>query len=262
MNSVVLEPATWKMPRWLSMLVLIFVSQLLLIYLLSARGNVTARTLSIQPVSVQIYTEQLGESEFSKELLVNDPTLFAMANPRSFSGAAWLKAPTRNYDLAAPAEKPFWLKLDSSQLGSGIAQFVRANAVAPLPTQESSAPIILALQIPDPTINIKNSSRLRVEGDLASRDLIERPQLQSWAHSEIVSSTIAQVLVDGRGMVLSAKLLSRSGLADADRTTLEIVRNLQFTPNGEREPVWGKIIFDWHTIPTAQTNISVKAPQL
>ena len=257
MNSAALEPATWKTPRWLFLLTVVFASQLLLIYLLSARKRTSVRPPPAR-ASIQLFTGQLTEAEFSKAFLASDPTLFARANPHGFSGAAWLKVPERNYDLSERTELPFWLSLNSEQLGNDITQFVRTNAMAPVSLSEISAPKILASPILDLTSGAKSNSQFRVEGDLVRRKLIDVPKLQSWATNEILSNTVAQIAVDGRGTVLSARLLSRSGSAEADSAALDTARNVQFIPNGKSEMVWGELIFDWHTIPVAVTNGVVK----
>ncbi|MEO5804455.1 MAG: hypothetical protein ABIR24_13095 [Verrucomicrobiota bacterium] len=257
MNSPALEPVTWNAPRWLLLLTLVFGSQLLLIYLLSARERASVRPPPAR-ASVQLFTARLTESEFSKTFLASDPTLFARANSHGFSGAAWLKVPERNYDLSERAELPFWLALNSEQLGNGVDRFLRTNATTPISLSEIAAPKILASPILDLTINAKSNSQFRVEGELVRRQLIDVPKLQSWATNEILSNTVAQVSVDGRGTVFSPRLLSRSGSVEADRAALETARNLQFVPNGKSEIIFGKLIFDWHTVPVVMTNGVVK----
>ena len=257
MNSAALEPRGWRTPRWFLLVALIFVSQLLLIYLLSARKRASVRPPPAR-ASIQLFTRQLTESEFSKIFLASDPTLFARANPHGFSGAAWLKVPQRNYDLSERTELPFWLSLHSEQLGNDVVQFVRTNTIAQLPLSEISAPKILASSILDLTSTAKSNSQFRVEGNLARHELIAVPKLQSWATNEILRNTVVQIAVDGRGTVLSPRLLLRSGLVDADRAALDTARNLQFIPSGKNETVWGKLIFDWHTIPVTTTNGVVK----
>jgi hypothetical protein len=143
MNSAAIESEAWKSGRWLFLLVLIFGSQLLLIYLLSARTH-TGIPRAVAPTSsIQLFTRPINESEFSETFLANDPTLFAMANTHGFSGAAWLKIPERNYDLAQTPEATFWLSLNSEQLGDDITQFVRTNSIAPIAIAENVAPKIL-----------------------------------------------------------------------------------------------------------------------
>jgi TonB family protein len=253
MNSTALEPATCKPQWWLFILALVFVSQLLLIYLLSGRERPSVRPAPAR-MSIQLFTGQLTESEFSKIFLASDPTLFARASPHGFSGAAWLSVPERNYDLSQRTESPFWLALNSENLGDVVTRFVRTNVIAPLSLAEISAPKILISPILDLPSGVKSNSQFRVEGDLRLRELIEVPKLQSWATNGILSNTVVQIAVDGRGAVVSPRLLSRSGSADADRSALDTARNVQFVPNGKNETTWGKLIFDWHSIPAATTN--------
>jgi hypothetical protein len=254
MKSVALEPVSWNLRRWSFFLALVFASQLILIYLLSARGR---NFLHPQPAhaSVQLFTRPLSQSEFTETFLAGDPTLFAVANSHGFSGGAWLKNPERNYDLSERVvESPFWLKLDFDQLGKGLAQFSQADAIVPFSSLEFPEPKILAALILDSTSVAKSNSLLRVEGDLISRQPMAWPELKSWPYTEILSNSVAQIAVDKSGAVVLARLLSRSGLAEADRAALDIARNFSFAPDKARDIVEGNLIFEWHTIPAAVTN--------
>lgn len=254
MNSAPVEPVIWKAPRWLFLFALIFGSQVLLIYLLSANARSASRPILAPSPSIQLITEPINDSKFSEIFLASDPTLFAMANPHGFSGEAWLKVPKRNYNLSDRVEVPFWLPLNSGQLGSGIAQFVRTNVVVPLSITENVAPKIFVSQFLDSSSNAKSNSQLRIEGDLALRKLIDSPELKTWAHTEILSNTVAQIAVDKSGTVISVRLLSRSGLAEADRAALTVAREIRFGPSGKSDATWGRLVFDWHTVPATLTN--------
>lgn len=257
MNSAALESVGWRAQRWLIWLALIFGAQLLLIYLLASHKKTVTPSPFAQRSSIQLFTEPVSDSQFSETFLANDPTLFAMANPNGFSGAAWLKVPKRNYDLSERVESPFWLSLNPEQLGSSVSQFVRSNIIATLASPENIAPKIFASTLLDSADSRKTNSQLRIEGDLASRKLIEHPQLQSWATNGILSNSVVQISVDRRGIVISPRLLSRSDLLEADRAALTLARELRFEPSANPNTTWEKLIFDWHTVPVATTNLPV-----
>lgn len=254
MNSVVLEPLHWNGRRWLMFFVLIFAAQLLLIYILSAHNRAPSPH-EVPHVSVEVFPKQLTESQFTEIFLESDPTLFVLPNRHGFSGSAWLNISPRNYDLIEQAKPPFWLGLDSEQLGNAMTRFIQTNTLSPLPASESPKPGIFLTQS-DPSAYAKTNSLLRIEGDLAVRKPIQLPTLKSWPHSDILSNSIAQIAVNKSGMVISTRLISRSGNIDADRFALETGRQLQFTPG--KEIVWGNLIFDWHTLPIVNTNNAVK----
>ncbi|MEO6033875.1 MAG: energy transducer TonB [Verrucomicrobiota bacterium] len=249
---------SWRAPQWLAAVAAIFLVQFLLIYFLSPRNRISTHTFST-PFLLQISHATLTEAEFSKRYLENDPASFTLPGARGFSGVAWLKAPAHGYgaeNLFEQKESPFWLTLNVSQLGNGINQFVRSNTIAPILQAEDSSPRFQTrvITVADET---KTSSRLRVEGELASRPLLSTQELSSVQHTNLLNKTVAQIAVDQNGLVLSARLLSKSGSQKADRIALEAARQFQFAPD-KRPIVWGNLIFDWHTIPVGSTNATVQ----
>lgn len=253
MNSAALQPPNWNRHRWLVLLPLIFLAQIALIYFLGNRGE-NSRVLAQATTSVRLFTRPITEAQFAETFLASDPTLFAAANPHGFSGAAWLQIPKRNYDLSEQTETPFWLALNPQQLGNSLDEFVSTNFIAPVPMAENSAPKVFAslpLDLPD---NAQTNSQLRIEGDLVARPLTRSPELQAWANSEILSNTVAQIAVNQAGAVVAARLLARSGLPEADHTALALARQLSFAPGGKADATWGKLIFDWQTVPVTTEN--------
>jgi TonB family protein len=255
MNSIALESLHWNWRRWVMFFVLIFATQLLLIYFLSANNRAPSRR-EIQHVAVEVFPKQLTESEFTETFLASDPTLFVLPNRHGFSGSAWLKVPSRNYDLVEQTKPSFWLGLDSEQLGTTVGQFIRTNILSTLQTSENPTPEIFVSQMPDALAYAKTNSTFRFEGNLAARKLNHLPKLESQHHTDILSNSVVQIAVDKSGAVISTRLISRSGKNDSDRSALETARQLQFAPG--KEIVWGNLIFDWHTIPVASTNSAVK----
>lgn len=258
MIASVLESARWKARRWLAAFASIFLLQFLFIYFLSTRSPSTPGSLS-RSFHLQIFSAPWTEAKFSKIFLESDPALFAIPGTHGFSGAAWLKDPVRDYEagnLFEQKEPPFWLTLNVGQLGDSIGQFVRTNRAAPGLRREDSAPKIQIrlLAVADET---KTNSQLRVEGQLAGREMISSAELASWPHTNLLSNSIAEVAVDQNGMVISARLLSKSGLEKADRSAMETARLAQFSRD-RRSIAWGTLIFDWHTLPMESTNSTDK----
>ena len=251
-------PSSWKAQGWLAAVAAIFLLQFLFIYFLSARSHGSTR-LPSTPFLLQISSAPLTEANFSKVFLASDPALFALPGTHGFSGAAWLKNPVRSYDagnLFEQKEPPFWLTLNVGQLGNGINQFVRTNTVAPMLRAEDSAPRIQTrlLIVADET---KTNSQLRIEGELAARQLLSSQELASWPHTNILSNTVAQVAVNQNGLVILSRLLWKSGSEQADRSAMETARQFQFVRD-KRPIVWGNLIFDWHTLPIDATNATVQ----
>src|SRR5207245_953211 len=109
---------------------------------------------------------------------------------------------------------------------------------------------------------------LQVEGELADRLLVSSVTLPSWPHTDILTSSVVQVLVDRDGNAVSASLSSSSGLKEADKKALDAARAIRYQPigaNGTNQPPvatlnWGKLIFNWHTIPLPATNPPSQKP--
>lgn len=251
------EPTTWNLHRWLATGVSIFLAQFLFIYFLSKAGPNPSRSLPT-PFLLVLSSTQWPEEWFSQEFLASDPSLFAVPGTHGFSGAAWLKDPVRSYDarnLFEQKEVPYWLALNSGQLGTSLNQFVRTNTAGPILRTEDSAPKIQT-RLLDPPNEAKTNSQLRVEGDLTTRVLLSPPELASWPHTNILSNTVARIAVDQNGMVISMRLLSNSGLEKADRSAMDAARQFQFTRD-KRTMVWGELIFDWHTLPVEAPSATV-----
>jgi TonB family protein len=71
----------------------------------------------------------------------------------------------------------------------------------------------------------------------------------------VLQPSTVQVLARGDGSVISATLLTRSGLAAADQRALDLARAAQFAPltppADSRRFQWGRLVFLWHAIEPA-----------
>ena len=260
MNTASSEPLTWSRSRWCCFFFLVFATQILLIFLLSSRKNHSSPAPVAARTAFQLVSWHPGETRLIESVLDSDPSLFAMATAQGFSGAAWLNQTRRNYGLSEQQEKPFWLALNPSQLGNSLGQFVRTSFNAPASFEQDSPLAVQISTIPDPTVTTRTNSQFRIEGNLAAR-LLEVPQLKSWATNEIVNQTEVQIGVDQDGLVISARLLAKSGSPEANRSALEVARRLSFSRVQPSGVAWGKTIFHWHTVPMSGTNAVPKATQ-
>lgn len=262
MNSAS-EIPTSNLRRWILWLVVVFLTQLVLIYLLSFQEH--TRVIPAPTVTpLQLLPERLTEAQFSETFLASDPSLFASVNSHGFSGPAWLKDPLRAYEninFVERTEPPYWLSVNLRQFGSSISQFVQTNSISPGNYSENIAPKIQFTQVYDHFSSSRTNSDFRVEGDLLSRELLNPPQLPSWAHTNLLSNSVVQVTVDMQGTILSTRLLERSGYFEADNNALQTARNLQFSPDGKNETTLGKLIFEWQTLPAIVPTPEVKTNQ-
>ena len=106
---------------------------------------------------------------------------------------------------------------------------------------------------------LAQNSTLRVEGELAQRQLPSQINLTNWPYANVIAPSKVQVLVDAAGNVVSTVLLppdSGFTAADqyekADQCALELARAARFAPSSRLTV--GRMIFNWHTVPPPATN--------
>lgn len=198
----------------------------------------------------------------------NNPTLLALPSLRGFSGPAWLRFPTLEYQPAEWSEPPHWLAMNTQSLGTAFSQFINTNILSPALIADKPLPSLIGYDLNFPNEPVPAFSRFRLEGDLAARTLVAPLQLKSWASAEILSNSVVQAVVDADGFTFSPALLTGSGLKEADLHALTLAANARFRPlpreqrigRGSSAFTWGKLIFQWHTLPLLATNLPGTEP--
>jgi hypothetical protein len=263
MNSALSEPRPWPRRRWWFLIALVFAAHLGLIFTLADRSPVVPR----QPAGVPALKLVTDGSEL---LALNDPTLFALPHPRGFAGAAWLQVPSPPFRPFKWTEPPRWLALPLEQLGAVFARFMETNRFAPFQLELNPSPDLTVPELaPEPAVAAQ--SALRLEGDLAQRRLLNPIDLTNQPSSDRLTNSIVQVLVDAMGNVFSPVLLPPgSGSKEADQGALDLAKIARFEPlarGGASEPAnpaadlsGGLMIFEWHTVPPAETNTPATVP--
>ncbi len=255
MSGESIQPMRWSRRRWWTTGVVIFLVQIGFIFLCSNRVLVGGTKLTAHDIfKISSETDKTSDS-----LLTKNPALFILASEEGFSGEAWLEINPPNYDLPEATEAPHWLRLDVERLGETFTRFTRNGGPTVFQVADKLPPSPSGLKLFAASDPGKTQSLFRVEGDLKKRTLLSAPQLISWPHLELLSDSVVQTAVSESGEIISARLLERSGLAAADQKAIEIVRNLSFAPipvetNPAPKLTWGKIIFQWFTIPITMTN--------
>jgi len=247
----ILQPAGWPFGRWFSIILIVFTLQLALIIGLTDRTPLVQRAPSPGPV---LRLSGPGSAEI---LALSDPTLFALPHHHAFAGLAWMTPPRLPVRPFSWSEEPSWLSLGWQDLGLIFKQFLATNNLGFVQTLRPPEPVPL-LTRSQTAIATSASSTLRIEGPLAQRRLLTHVALSSRAHADLLTNTVIQLVVEAEGRPFSATLLSSSGQAVADTYALDIAWTLRFTPvETEFKPTgqlprltWGKLIFEWSTIPT------------
>jgi TonB family protein len=248
----------WSRRRSWSTVLGLSALQIALLYWFSARGPVQPRPAAPAP-RLRWAGAAAGEL-----LALGDPTLFAQSHAHGFSGAPWMRIPVPEYQAPAWSEPPRWLALDAPQLGADFHLYVQTNQPVPrgfsvqpeaqlaAPDTEETAPATAA------------PSALRIEGALAARHLRTPPRLRAWEHTDLLTNSVVQVLVNADGDVVSSVLIRSSGLTAADDRALAVARAAQFSASSAgsaavpsaSEPLltFGILVFEWQTLPLPATN--------
>lgn len=234
--------ATWSRSRWAAAIAIAVILQLVMVLALGKRAPIQPRP-SLSPEVV--LPERLpGELQ-----ALTDPTLLALGGPRSFS-SLWLQVPPPPTVDADWKETAQWLGLDSGTLGERFLGYARSNALSlhepsfkpkpePLPVSSSA--------LPKP---LRTVSTLEVRGALAQRSLLSEPGLPSWPATDLLLPSEVRVMVDARGLVISAILQSSSGSKEADQFAVKQARTMRFTaaPRGMNPDslILGQLVFNWN----------------
>ena len=267
MNSGALEPRRWSRRHWVYAVSGGFLLQAALVYFL-AQPEQRPSERPIFRTSIQFAADDQVVRQISELPGLDDPTLLALPSLAGFSGAAWLKFPTLDYQTAEWAEPAHWLPLDTQSLATAFSQFIATNVIAPPLIADKPLPPLQRYEPNFPNEPLATQSVARIEGELSGRKLVTPVELKSWVASEILSNTIVQSAVDAAGLTFSATLLSTSGSTNADRHALAEVSNARFRPvrdavrasDPTRSLTWGKWIFQWHTLPVPATNLAAITP--
>lgn len=250
MTSQVIEGRAWTRRRWALAVGAVIGVQVLLILLLENRSSAVPRkTYAAADIR---WVDHISLAP----LAVGDPTLFVFPHAEGFSGEGWLN---RSYSpqLNAPVltEPPRLLALSAETLGASFREFVASNVVPTFAAVSSAAPAIDA-PVPFAMPTVAAKSELRIEGGLKDRRLLAEPQLHPWTNSELLTNTIVQVLVNGRGDVVSSNLRQSCGLKAADDFALNFCQTARFEPIGSAATAvaFGTMTFVWQTLPPPATN--------
>ena len=251
----------WSRQRWLAAIFLVFGGQIGLIFWLSDRAPITPRVPAFAP------TFQPAPRSQAELIAIQNPTLFALPQPESFSGLALAR---QNSDLHSILNRSFewtslpaWLTLTRAQLDASFDLLVQQHRPAFRHGLALGAPE-LTLPIAEPLPGGPQRSQLRFAGALAQRQLLAPPSLPGFAAADLLSNTVVRLAVSPEGLALSSVLSEKSGSSAADAYAMNLARMLRFAPKNagalpSKEPElgatdWGTAVFEWAALPITSTN--------
>jgi TonB family protein len=260
MTCAAINPRPWSRPRLAAGVGLILILQLALLFWFGERNP-------IQPQgSPSISAFRQVPIERQQDLVLENPTLFALPAIEGFSGETWLGLPAPKVRPYAWTEEPRWLPLETRQLGAVFSPLVenRTFSIDPVPARPSPE-LMFPVITREPRFADRSSVTLAsgLNGRKLERGLGELP---SWSNTELLTDTVVQVAVDAEGSTLSATLLRSCSFRAADKFALEWAMAARFSPappqpeEGGPKLSMGQLIFDWHTLAPAATNAPGGAP--
>lgn len=254
MNGDSPESPPWTLKRWASVVLAVFALHLGALFLISSRSERVQRRADSRD-SVRWLTDPTSARKSLDALLLNDPTLLAMASPRGFSGLAWMRSHSPEYRVSEWTDTERSLAQPTNSLGGAFQQFAGASQSSIF--DPARKPVAPAAAVATTQAALRNASRLRVEGPASRRPLIQPPTLRSWPHADVLTDSRVQVFVTDEGLLFSPRLANGGAKTLAQRAVdqhaLDLARAIRFEPlpksAGSRSGahVEATLVFEWHT---------------
>jgi hypothetical protein len=248
--------------KFLGAVTLVFTVQLALVFWLGNRSRVVPGKPATAP------TFRLGDSRPRELAALEDPTLFVLPHREGFSGEAWMKMPSVEFESKDwSADEPLhWLATPQEELGAEFTEFMGKTPTPPFENIVMVEPTLTFPQLP-PAIESARPSMLRIAGDLARRRLLYCAPLPN--NVAFLTNSVVQLLVDAPGNAFSAVLLGAgAGNDGANKEALRIAQTMRFEsieptgPDRLAAPapklMLGTLTFEWQTLPA--TNGSATLP--
>lgn len=248
---IALQPISsgWSRGRLLLAAALLFAGQAGLVVLLGERPRPLPLP-SAPRVVLRLLDAPLDDEKWTKRVFAINPAVFPSSSPHGFAGQAWRLLPPHDDGAALREPPPVFLEFAANWSGAD------GNPAAPASRQTSfqwtGQPDPPAESVPEfPAAKAsRQESFFRIEGALAARRLVVPAELPSWTANFLVTNSVVQFAVNRAGLVVSAVLLTGSGLKEADDSALATVNALRFRPAGTTAPEyeWDTAAFYWKAV--------------
>lgn len=242
-EAVSIAPRSWSRQQWVFVTLLLFVAQCAFLYFVALPPPTPVPKAS--PQTQLIFAGIVGPiiRKPGQALPPPIPTILDSRDLRRRESSAVLYP----LDDGPPAQRGLGIATRAEQLGSlpilGIPQ--RTNNSESLPEIPGTKPVKLR-----PT----SRTTSQILGSLSARRILTKVPPLDWTSPEPLAPTIAEVMVNGAGVVISEKIVESSGNKSADALALEASKRVRFealpgirpaTANNPTNLVWGRIQFRW-----------------
>ena len=223
MNAILADLIPWSRRKWLWFILGLFAGHILLFQWLAVSREASAET---KPRNTHVrFSAHPSGNEAQQEIrALKDPTLFALANVRGFSGKAWLEIPPFRYQITNRLVSPDWLDWNESASTSDWIHSVRVSK-EDLAKTEKLAPTVAQLQTRHRVSPVRTI--LKVIGDFK---LVSTNRLPAPDSDMVPSECVIRITVNPLGETISAIPLSSSGYPKIDQNAMTFARNARFAP--------------------------------
>jgi TonB family protein len=237
----------WRRGKWIAVIATIFALQLGM-FIWASQKQAGAR--AVYPAEPKVAFAPAPGALDHEWLEMENPFLFASASRKGFSGEAWLRQPKWTVPEPRQRTEPAFLQLRYAREFNPTPDAARSfEAIQRHRTTTVFPP-------PDiPPSSRTQASELRL-GGFQGRALAVPVPLPAQYHSDVLSSSVVEAMIDRDGLVISARVIENSGSAKADSDALALTRRARFTPlkSDENVPEVGKLIFEWFALELGHTN--------
>ncbi|MFM7103007.1 MAG: energy transducer TonB, partial [Verrucomicrobiota bacterium] len=148
------------------------------------------------------------------------PTVFTGGRDLAFWDAAERRLPRTGYGLAEWTPPDRWLENLAGRWLPGLPEPPRLPPARRIPPP--------ALAVLAPALPLRTVTELGLGADLAQRGLESSGAAPAGGAGEVSGDTVVEVMVDARGMVLSARLAQGCGQRANDEAAVAHARGLRF----------------------------------
>jgi hypothetical protein len=234
----------WRRGKWVAVIGVVFAVQVGLLIWGSQKQMAARESYPTEP-KVAFATGGINREWLEME----NPFLFAAASRNGFSGEAWLRQPKWQAPEPRRRDEPKFLQVAQAQKIEPRAQEEQAFALVQRHRVSAALPEPPEAPVAAPESKLKLTA-------FGGRTLAAPMVLPLQHHNDVLSPTVVEAMIDGDGLVISARLIENSGSAKADVDAMALARRARFAParKGENIPDSGKLIFEWFALNLGDTN--------
>ncbi len=259
------DSPSWSRRRWLGFVGAVLLAHVFLVFWFGERSKPLGVTGSAEP-ALKLVVDSLANPSLLRSPQWTDPTLFALPSHAGFSGGAWLEFAPAVPEPPVWEEPPRWLPPQTNELAAGLLRFIATNKPNGAFTDVALNNPLHAADVLIINDAVTTQTLVRIQGPLTNRPLAAPLTVRNPVYPDVLPDTVVQVRVNREGLNESAIVQRSCGVKPVDESALAAARQARFVPagpgSGEKTsgradiPDWGRMVFQWFTIPPPATNLT------